>query len=509
MMKNWMRAGLTASLMALFGVGAAQAGVPQTQFPITNLHHFAGGANDGANPYGSLTLSGTNLYGMTAYGGPGGSGVVFKVNLDGSGYTNLHGFASNGTPWENPLTLSGTNLYGMTPGSGPTYGTVFMLNTDGSGFTNLHTFTGLGGDGRDPFGALTLAGSGTTLYGMTELGGVSGVGSGVVFRLNGDGSGYTNLHTFTGSANDGATPNGSLTLYGTNLYGMANRGGVSNCGVIFKMNMDGSGFTNLHSFLGGSTDGAYPEGSLILAGTNLYGMANENGTSASAEGTIFKLNVNGSGYTNLHNFGSGATNGVYPWGDLLLSGSGLTLYGMAGQGGASGSGVVFKLSVDGSGYTNLHTFVGGANDGASPRGSLVRSGSILYGMAPFGGANDKGVIFAQPLNIWSAAVDEGGGLKHLDWFGDFYDGDGDWDNFIFHMQHGWLYCSGTTTSSIWFWSNDSWLQSLYASGWLWTNDKLYPYLVGIADSPAWFWYLKDSASPRWFYNFTQNRWDSH
>ena len=81
---------------------------------------------------------------------------------------------------------------------------------------------------------------------------------------------YTNLHTFAGGANDGAQPVATtLTLSGTNLYGMTYIGGAGN-GVIFKLNADGSGYTNLHAFTGSVSDGALPIGSLTLSGTNLY-----------------------------------------------------------------------------------------------------------------------------------------------------------------------------------------------------------------------------------------------
>jgi len=57
------------------------------------LHSFAGKPNDGAWPYGSLTLVGSRLYGMTSAGGANGIsggaagyGVIFSMNTDGSDY---------------------------------------------------------------------------------------------------------------------------------------------------------------------------------------------------------------------------------------------------------------------------------------------------------------------------------------------------------------------------------------------------------------------------------------
>src|SRR5271169_5744839 len=53
----------------------------------TPLHYFTNSPGDGAYPQGSLIQGpdGT-LYGTTTAGGTNGSGTVFKINPDGSGY---------------------------------------------------------------------------------------------------------------------------------------------------------------------------------------------------------------------------------------------------------------------------------------------------------------------------------------------------------------------------------------------------------------------------------------
>ena len=52
--------------------GLALATSPLARAAVNILHNFTGGANDGQYPYGSLTLSGSKLYGMTSDGGAGG-----------------------------------------------------------------------------------------------------------------------------------------------------------------------------------------------------------------------------------------------------------------------------------------------------------------------------------------------------------------------------------------------------------------------------------------------------
>ena len=358
---------------------------------VVILHDFLGGATDGKNPQGSLTLSGNILYGMCP-SGANNPGIVFQIGTAGSDYGLLHVFTHSQTDGANPtgsLTLSGTTLFGTTSGGGgPTNeGTVFTLNTDGSGFGLLHSFTGGAADGTGPLGTLTQ--SGTILYGTTPQGGTANMGT--VFKVNTDASGFGVIHSFTSGANDGSIPSyNMLTQSGTTLFGMTGGGGPANEGVIFRMNQDGSAFSLLHTFIPSTGDGWNPIGSLSLSGNTLYGMTSFGGGGA---GTIFKENIDGTGYSILHTFtGTPGGDGANPLGSLLISGS--EMYGMTPGGGTAGLGTIFEMGLDGTGYDVLHSFVGGANDGSMPQGDLTFDGTALYGMTVQGGTSNVGVIFS-------------------------------------------------------------------------------------------------------------------
>jgi uncharacterized repeat protein (TIGR03803 family) len=379
---------LGALLLPVFTIGA------QT---FTTLHIFSGG-NDGRFPSCSLVLSGNTLYGTASSGGSSGNGTVFAVNTNGTGFRNLHSFTAtdpntginnDGADPSGRLILSGNTLYG-TAETGGSFGsgTVFAVKTNGTGFTTLYTFTAFdpntstNSDGFWPLGGLVL--SGNTLYGTTYGGGSSG--GGTVFKINTSGTGFTNLHSFTGS--DGAVPV-ELILSGNTLYGTAEQGGSSGAGTVFAIHTDGTGFTNLHSFTalsvpytGTNSDGATPKG-VTLSGNTLYGAADLGGSSGN--GTLFALNTDGTGFTNLHNF-NGSSDGVNPAAGLILSGS--TLYGEAFNGGTYGNGTVFAVNTDGTGFTKLHSFTSGSA-GAHPIGGLILSGNTLFGTA-FGGYNSGG-----------------------------------------------------------------------------------------------------------------------
>ena len=230
-----------------------------------------------------------------------------------------------------------------------------------------------------------------------------------MFALNTDGTGFTNLHNFTatsGSAggfginSDGANPIGGLILSGNTLYGTANCGGSAGYGTVFALNTDGTGFTNLHSFTGPSgpggfggtnSDGMYPWCGLVLSNNTLYGTASSGGNPG--YGTVFALNTNGTGFTTLHNFTY--NDGGHPRAGLILAGN--TLYGTAYSGGLSGYGTVFGVNTDGTGFTDLHSFT--YDDGAHPYAGVILSGNTLYGATYYGGGSGNGVVFALSTNL--------------------------------------------------------------------------------------------------------------
>lgn len=359
----------------------------------TKLLDFAGNVS-GKSPNGDLFLDGTFLYGMTSLGGTNNNGVIFKIKSDGTAFTKLIDFmgASNGSTPNGSLIFDGTFLYGMTDSGGTNnLGTILKIKTDGTGYVKLLDFTGVS-NGSNPWGSLFS--DGTFLYGMTQRGGTNN--SGVIFKIKSDGTGYVKLHDF-GNTSDGTQPLGSLISDGTFLYGMTQFGGVNNStGTVFKIKPDGTSYTTLYSF-GYSPDGFQPVGSLFYNGTFLYGMTGRGGTVGN--GTIFKIMPDGTGYVRLSDL-SGTTSGNSPWGSFISDGT--FLYGMSQRGGGAGGGcgggcgAAFRIKPDGTGYTNLLAF-NNATNGRYPMGSFISSGSFLYGMTQSGGANGDGTIFKLDL----------------------------------------------------------------------------------------------------------------
>jgi len=255
---------------------------PATAQTFTNLHSFSATYlafssgeftnSDGANPYNGLTLSGDALYGTASIGGRWGQGTVFKVSTDGTSFTNLHSFNWSSPQQEgsNPsgdLVLSDNTLYGTT-----TICTLFQVNTDTTGFTTLYC-------GPGSYGGLVL--SSNTLFGTTDSGCVAK--NGMVFGFNTEDRTWPFQYCFSPTwvsgvytNSDGATPYARLLLSGNTLYGTTSLGGLFRGGTVFAISIDGTGFTNLHNFSGG--DGAGSHAGLILFGDTLYGTTQYGGS---------------------------------------------------------------------------------------------------------------------------------------------------------------------------------------------------------------------------------------
>jgi uncharacterized repeat protein (TIGR03803 family) len=321
-------------------------------------------------------------------------------------FTNLYNFlgeyqiVSDGNSPVGDLVLSGNTLYGMTQAGGANgAGTLFSIHTDGSGYTNFYNFNFAGPDGGypngsgggNPYGGLIV--SGGTLYGTTSQGSSD---NGTVFAIKTDGTGYTNLYRFVGTSL-GSHPQAGLVLAGNTLYGTTYDGGSNNDGTVFSVNTDSTGFTNLHNFAY-DIDGGNPQAGLVLSGNTLYGTTSAGG--AANNGTVFAIGTNGKNFASLYAF-TNVNDGATPEANLIISGS--TLYGTAFGGGTGDVGTVFAIRTNGLGYTNLYTFSAGAaneqdnttnSDGAGPRAGLLLLGNTLYGTANQGGLGGVGTIFA-------------------------------------------------------------------------------------------------------------------
>jgi len=354
----------------------------------SELFVFNSGAGDGRFPLGALVSDGTSLYGTTAEG----NGTLFRIEKDGTGFITLHYFSSpDGVNPNSTLILDGTTLYGTTlRGGAENLGTIFRIETDGSGFTLLYDFSSaLGGV---PMGDLST--DGTSLFGFTSNGGTSNEGT--IFRIEKDGTGYASIHSFSNASGfRGAMSNsdgnfGKLVYDGTYFYGTNNMGGAFGVGNLFRIQPDGSGYSNLLQF--NHILGRVPIGSLAFDGTSLYGTASILGMGSKDEGMVFRLNTDGTGFTKLASLAPPGTDKKAA-GNLVISGStllGISSYGYYGS--FNTEGAVFRVETDGSNFTDLHSFSGTA-EGWRVKEKLTSDGTYLYAATSEGGSRNNGTVF--------------------------------------------------------------------------------------------------------------------
>ena len=390
-------------------------GLPGGAFTQT-YHSFSASAlavsnADGIWSYAGLTQVGNFLYGTASSGGKDCFGCIFKVNVNGTQFTNIYNFTGGddgAEPMGGLLYVNGL-LYGTAAeGGADTNGTVFSVGTNGTGFVTHYYFTN-GADGARPVAGLVQANG--TLYGTAFDAGLYGYGTVFSIPTNGtETNGFNAIHNFAGEA-DGANPAGTLLLNNGVLYGTAlNGGSVNNDGAVFEVTTNGATFADLYAFSG--PDGANPQCQLAMAGSNLFGVATSGG--ADGSGTVFELstNVNGA-LTTIYSFTNGF-DGFNPQGQIVSSGG--VLYGTAQNGGIGDAGTVFQVLQNGSDFTTLASF--DFVNGAYPQaGVMLAANNTLYGTTIQGGSGNDGAIFnvVPPLAQLTISIDATGTNTVVSW----------------------------------------------------------------------------------------------
>jgi uncharacterized repeat protein (TIGR03803 family) len=311
-------------------------------------------------------------------------------------FTNLYDFAMNTGDPRNPswpgVFAQGRdgNLYSTSPFGGIGYGTVFQLTPTGAVKVLYQFPLGTNSHGGSPQGGLTLGTDGY-LYGTTKYLGSSGSGS--VFKIATDGTGYKTLYSFTG-ADDGELPYTAPiqgvdgNFYGTTSFG--HHGTAAFPGSVYKLTPTptGSVLKTLYEF--DKTHGAYPTSLMQGTDSNFYGTTQLGGTGiCNAQcGVIFKMTPAGQ-LVWVHNFTG--TDGANPYGPIIQASDG-NFYGTTRNGGSAGEGVVYKITPAG-GYTVLFSFNGTSGPGTNPYAGLVQATDGKFYGAAVTALAGKGILY--------------------------------------------------------------------------------------------------------------------
>jgi len=409
------RAVLSAWLLVASGAAFAQA-TPE----VSTVFAFNGSVPNGGivqGPDGALYgTSGTNTFVS--------GGLVYRSTVTGSSVKTIHQMTVDDGYLPKAGLLQGSDglLYGTTrlgvrtvPNSS---GTIYRVGYDGGDYTTLHSFAvytefnvngnPINADGVYPEAPL-IEGSDGRLYGTARAGGANGTG--VIFSISPDGSGFSVLHEFGEVTSDdtdnlpknvgGSNPIGSLLQAGGFLYGAAAGGGTAGRGTIYRIRLDGTGFEVVHEFTAiatespfGNEDGATPLVGLTDGGNGLlYGVATAGGQNG--VGTLFSIDPNSLLFTVLHDFET--KNGANPSGELIVA-SDSRLYGTTAAGGTDSSGTttsfgtIYSIARDGTGFEKLYSFDG--SQGSAPNGPLLQLDATTFvGVTFLGGRCGQGTLF--------------------------------------------------------------------------------------------------------------------
>ncbi len=361
------------------------------------------GTDRGRSPYDCslMQASSGKLYGMTYFGGSMDLGMLFEWDAETNAFIKRADFEdSNGAfPRGSLIEASDGKLYGMVAYGG-NYGKGVLFQWDPliNKFTKKYDFRE-GTNGFVPEGNLLQASDGK-LYGIASGGGVYGYG--VIFEWNLNNELYTKRFDFDGTGN--GSPQGGSLLQAKNgkLYGAAVHGGIQNAGVIFELDLAANKLTGKLEFDQFQNGRSYSQPMVHIGNGIYYGISLQGGNYD--QGVIFKFDSNTNAYTKKFDFG-GKGNGISPCGPLVLAPNG-KLYGTTNQGGPNEMGLIFEWDPVNDKFTRKFEF--SEIDGAYPNSGLLASrNGKLYGLTIYGGKYGEGVLFEwdPALEIYKKEID--------------------------------------------------------------------------------------------------------
>src|SRR5690554_3775758 len=327
------------------------------------------------------------FYGTASYGGLNNKGVIFKTDNNGENYTVVHDFSTEDGARPGTGALCNINgvLYGTTEYGGVNnMGVLFSYNTINQVYTNLHDFDTVS-SGQAPRASVILALNGK-LYGTTHSGGLYNFGT--LFEFDIQTGNLTKKIDFDG-VNTGRQ-SFSILMPASNgkLYGVTNRGGLSDWGVLYEYDYTTEVFLKLMDF--GNTFGKSPTVLVEVDNGVLYGSCYIGGDFD--DGTIFEYTISTSKMIKKFDFNRLST-GSFIVRSLIKASNG-KLYGITGWGMDEldvRGGVLFEYDVSAETYSVKQSFNNEMGH-LSTSPLLEGSNGYLYGLAREGGLNNMGTL---------------------------------------------------------------------------------------------------------------------
>jgi uncharacterized repeat protein (TIGR03803 family) len=335
------------------------------------------------------------LIGATRSGGVNNSGIIYKINLDGSGFTPIYSFSSTGSvPIDKMISGNNNLLYGVNKYE------LFSFDPIYNYYKLLHQFY----VGEHSYGGLVLASNGF-LYGTIDLGN----GSFSIFSYDPKLNMYKLLTTVSNQTL-GYNPQSTL-MQGSDgkLYGTTYSGGIYNDGVIFSFNINNNTYTkeydfnhNVNSLI------TRPKGGLTQASGIIYGFS---GFDSNGKALVYSFNPSTRILSVVHEFPANYFRNYDAQPTLTVDFFGTKIYGVtSGSSNPQQNQKIFYITILDKSYHESFTFTG--SDGDGPAGGLLNyNANHFYGITKAGGISNNGVIFQYDASKF------GGFIKQHDFAG--------------------------------------------------------------------------------------------
>lgn len=317
---------------------------------------------DGRWPQGDLVQADNGkLYGTSYNGGVSRVGVFFEFDITNQSFSKKFDFdVANGTnPVSTLLAASNGKLYGFAGGGGVhNRGVLYEYDPATANYTKKYDFMTETGS---PVGGPVQVGE-SKIYGVTNAGGAND--NGILFEFDFVTGEFAKKADFDNTAT-GRYPLGTLLLSDNKLFGLTERGGVNDIGVLFEYDLQSGALTKRVDF-DEAAKGAYPKGKLVLVDGKIYGHTNYGGEFGS--GVIFEYDPATTNFTRKYSFDDDYTMGADVVGGLVQSGNG-KLYAATAQGGLSNLGAFYEFDIANGTYTKKHDLTG--LNGARVSGAFI------------------------------------------------------------------------------------------------------------------------------------------
>jgi hypothetical protein len=345
----------------------------------------------------NLDNSNDRLYGLSEYGGSGGSGVLFSWEPATSTFVEQVDFgrdfyASNAPSdvsgrvgrGQQRIAVVGNIVYGVTREGGATgHGVIWRWDPAQltAKLTKIGDFEITSTGAYPEHGVIT---DGTNLYGTCSVIGTGGNARGCLWKLPLTGGVIENLATFNAGDSIG-TPTGGVAFAENQLFGLSEK--ADGTQLLWRLDpAAGTPALSIAKTFSASTEGKASGTLAAGSGDNLFGPIYD-----IAGGTgdgVFLYNLVAPNDVRVPN--AGLTQAV---GDIQVSTSGADVYIATRT--STGRGSVFTWNRQASeALVNVGSFGTAATDPLSPTGTVFKAaGGTIYGTSQLGGANGEGTLW--------------------------------------------------------------------------------------------------------------------